>query len=537
VTLPELNPRAAPQFVDAQACKTWLASVPLANVAVAQQDLLGELEIFNRFPTAAANRLAVLETLREPVSFVQLERAKQFTNRALPMAKAESAAFEDTVELWEQMRVGYMRCLHAAAGGDTAMRTQAGLLAQRLASYSGLKMFHYYRAYREVPASAWRSLHEVYAQAEKLGVAETDVKDYLNRDVHESSPRIAYVRALLLGAASPHELSQRQLTFVAYLLERWASKVELMRNPVVEGDGVPPFMTDLAADRVPERVDARTPLPAEPRYLDTRKLAKSLRNRVALLRKGESPAKLALGEDCVQPSCEQTLVFLFRQWCQAKPARTMAARGATVTAQLTNDMEAIHHYMSAGSERRQVQARELTQQQRQELETLGHIRSVHNEQYTSERGYALEDWKIEDDSATELHVVRPAGQGAKRYAHGQLVAVRPPDASGFILGQVRWLIGGAGGELRAGIKLMPGIATATSVRGTGLNDKSERPTCALAVAAVPAVKSPPTLVLPAGWFKPSRVLEVVGDNPHKVRLTEVLERGSDFERVSYEAAA
>jgi len=535
VTLPELNPRAAPQFVDAQACKTWLASVPLANVAVAQQDILGELEIFNRFPTSAANRLAVLETLREPVGFVQLERAKQFTNRALPMAAAESAAFEDTVELWEQMRIGYLRCLHAAAGGDGSVRPQAGLIAQRLAAYSGLRMFHYYRAYREVPPADWRSLHEVYAQAEKLGVAETEVRDPLNRDVQDSSPRIAYVRALLMGVASPHELGQRQLTFVAYLLERWASKVEVLRKPVLDEDGVPPLMTDLAGERVPERVDSRTPLPAEPRYLDTRKLAKSLRNRVALLRKGESPAKLALGEDCVQPSCEQALVFLFRQWCQVKPARPVAARAATITAQVTNDMEAIHHFMSAGHQRRQVVARELTQQQRQELETLGHIRSVHNEQYTSERGYALEDWRIDDDSATELLVMRPAGQGAKRYAHGQLVAVRPPDALGFILGQVRWLIGGAAGDLRAGIKLMPGIATATSVRGTGLNDKSERPACALAVAAVPAVKSPPTLVLPAGWFKPNRVLEV-GDKPDRVRLTEVIERGSDFERVSYEAA-
>jgi hypothetical protein len=33
------------------------------------------------------------------------------------------------------------------------------------------------------------------------------------------------------------------------------------------------------------------------------------------------------------------------------------------------------------------------------------------------------------------------------------------------------------------------------------------------------------------------VLEVVGgDKPYSVRLTEVVERGSDFERVAYEAA-
>ena len=534
--LPELNPKAAPQFVDAASCKAWLANVPLANVTAAQQDLLAELELFNSFPTSSVNRLAVLETLREAVSFVQMEQAKRFVNRALPMAAPESAAFEDTVELWEQMRLGYRRCLDAAVAGDSAMRSQAGLLAQRLGAYSGLKMFHYYRAYREVPAADWRSLHEVYAHAEALGVTDEEVKDSLNRDVHDSSARIAYLRAVLMGIASPHELGQRQLTFVAFLLERWASKVEVLRNPVADAEGAPPLMVDLAGERPPERVEAGTPLPAEPRYLDTRQIAKSLRNRVALLRKGTSSAKLALGEDCVQPSCEQTLVHLYRQWCQAKPARALAGRGSPLTAQVTNDMEAIHHYMSAGGRRRRVEAQELTPQQRQELETLGRIRSVHTEEYTSARGYSLEDWRIEDDSATELHIVRSAGQGGKRYAHAQLLAVRPPDASGFILGQVRWLIGALNGDLRAGVKLMPGIATPALVRGTGLNDKSERPTHALALAGVPAVNSQPTLVLPAGWYKPERVLELVDDKPRQVRLTEVIERGSDFERVAYEPA-
>src|SRR6185503_10526939 len=143
---------------------------------------------------------------------------------------------------------------------------------------------------------------------EKLGVAQEEVKDYLNRYIHDSSPRIAYARALLLGMSNPHELSQRQLTFVAFLLERWASKAEVAGKPVLEDEGVPPLAIDLAGERPPQRLEQDAPVPAEARYLDTRKLAKSLRNRVALLRKGESPAKLALGEDCVQPSCEQTLV-------------------------------------------------------------------------------------------------------------------------------------------------------------------------------------------------------------------------------------
>src|SRR5919108_23188 len=111
--LPELSESASPEFTDVATCKAWLEHVPLANVATAQAAFLEQLEEFNRFPAAAAPRLAVMEALREAVNFVQIEQAKRFANRALPMSEQEAAAFDVTMGLWEQMRVGYERCLQA----------------------------------------------------------------------------------------------------------------------------------------------------------------------------------------------------------------------------------------------------------------------------------------------------------------------------------------------------------------------------------------------------------------------------------------
>src|SRR3977135_491032 len=102
--MPELSPNAAPEFVDAASCKAWLEHAPLANVGVAQQQLLGQLVELIRFPISAANRLAVMETLREAVNFVQTEQAKRFTNRALPLAEAERAGYGDTEATWGPMR-------------------------------------------------------------------------------------------------------------------------------------------------------------------------------------------------------------------------------------------------------------------------------------------------------------------------------------------------------------------------------------------------------------------------------------------------
>jgi len=537
MTLPELSPSAAPEFADAEACKAWLEHVPLANVGAAQNHLLLQLEEFNRFECPAATRLAVMEALREAVHFVQIEQAKRFSNRALPMADAERAIFDDTDDLWEAMRLGYLRCVEAAARGEAAMRAQASLACQRALAYSGLKMFHHYRAYREVPATDWSGLHLVYRIAEKLKVAHEPVKDFMNRDVQDTSPQIAYARALLMALSNPNELNQRQLTFVAYLLERWANKLDILPAPVEEDLGVPPLVVDIAGERCPERLEpgSGTKL-VEARYLDTAKIAKSLRNRVGLLRKGESPAKLALGEDCVQPTCEQLLVFLYRQWCQAKPARTMERRRAATVAEVCSELPAIHYYLSGRSFRQPGEQKELSQKQREEIATFGRVSTREEDDYSEAQGYLLERWHIEDDSAQGLRIVRRASDPGRRFSHGQLFAVRPADAKSYMLGQVRWLMAARNGDLHAGVKLLAGLPAPAAARQTGVNVQVDKFVPVLTLGAVQALSAAATIVLPVGWYKPGRVIELYTSGVARVKLTELVERGTDFERVAYEVA-
>jgi len=526
--LPEIDPGAMPEFTDGASCKAWLENVPLANVSTAQHQLLMQVEEFNRTAAAPQDRFEALEAAREAVGFVQIEQAKRFTHRALPMLEAEAAVFEDTIELWEQMRLGYLRCLEAHA---PSLRAQRALICQRALAYSGLRMFHHYRAYRQVPGRDWRALHQLYAHAERLGIADAPVKDYLNRDVYGTSPRIAYLRAVLLGMCNANELGPRQLTFVAYLLERWADKVAISKKPPKRESDVPPLTLDLGGEHCAER---GAPAGDDIRYLDERRLAKSLRNRVALLRKGESPARLALGEDCVQPSCEQLLVFLYRQWCQARAPRSAERARVMDVAQACTDIAAIHYYISGHAFRGARDFKELTALQRDEITTFGRVTTRVEEDFSAVQGFLLEHWQLEDESAQGLKMVRRAGNPGKRMAHGQLVGVRPADGKNFQLGQVRWLMAGNAGDLHCGVKLLPGVPIAAAVRAIGVNVAEQRYVQAFALAAVPALNAPPSLVTAAGWYKPKRVIEAAIHRPLRVRLLEVVERGTDFERLSYE---
>ena len=103
-----------------------------------------------------------------------------------------------------------------------------------------------------------------------------------------------------------------------------------------------------------------------------------------------------------------------------------------------------------------------------------------------------------------------------------------------MLGQVRWLVQNDVGDLYAGLKLLPGLPAATAVRPTGLNVVNAKYVPALSLTGVAALNAPPSLVLPSGWFKPKRVIEVYVEGHVKVRLIEIVDRGSDYERVTYE---
>jgi hypothetical protein len=230
----------------------------------------------------------------------------------------------------------------------------------------------------------------------------------------------------------------------------------------------------------------------------------------------------------------QLLVFVYRQWCLARAARGVERCRANDKVQACTGLAAIHYYVSGRVFRMATTFKELTARQRDEIATFGRVTTRDEDDYSVARGFLVEQWQLEDESAQGLKMRRHAGSPGRRMVQGQLVGVRPADAKSFQLGQARWLLATDAGELVCGVKLLPGLPLAAAVRGTGVNATDEKYTQAIALAAVPALKAPPTLVLAPGWFRPKRVIEAAIQKPMRVRLLEVLERGTDFERVAYE---
>ena len=146
--------------------------------------------------------------------------------------------------------------------------------------------------------------------------------------------------------------------------------------------------------------------------------------------------------------------------------------------------------------------------------------------------YSVDQWEVVNQSANGFRLVRSVS--GKKMVHGQLLAICPHDGERFFLAQTTWLMQEKGGGLIAGIKALPGMPSAIAVRPLeptqGQSGKYER---GFLMPAIPSIGLEASLVLPQGWFRPARVIELSSDGTSQVKLLNILEDGPDFERVSF----
>jgi len=531
--LPAISADAHPEFTDANACGEWLKSLPLINVGPSHGRLLGQIEELNSCDVPPAERLKILELLREPVVFVQKEHAKKFFGRPVPLSRPEREIFNNVVALWGALSQGYQHCLQAIADGGTEPGGSVALICQRVLWCSEQQMMHHYEVYRDLAEDDWRLLHRVFAFAEERNVANDKVGHPVHRSRGEASCAFSYTHALLLNLANPNELVPRQLALLSRWIERWVPNISVDRTPPDPDSSIAPLIADLASGAG----IVRDAVPGDPiRYIHIDDIAKGIRKRIRQLRHGESPADLGLGEEVAPSLAENLLAMVYRQWCEDKQSRGVARRSASGTAQVCSGLGAIHHYVTGQQFHQPGQARELSKVQHEEIATFGRIATHQDDDVDSDvaHGVGLETWQIKDESLSGLRLERMDLAANSRLQLNQLLAVRPADAKGYFLGVLRWLSVSPEFELRAGVRTLPGVPSGVAIRPTGLNTMAEKYTSALMLPAVAALQSPDTLVLPAGWFKPSRVIEIFTDRVYNIMLVAVIEHGVDFERVTFE---
>lgn len=527
---PEIDPAIRPEFTDQRSCRQWLALLPMINVPQAHRELLAALQDLNRASIPALDRLTTLEMLRETIAYLQEANAKKYLGKALPLASAELAAWQANCAMWRALVTAYLHVLHAAIGQDAAVSEHVALVNHRCLRYQGLAIREYALAYRTVPNSFWQDIHSLYLASER-GWALRGVKDVLNTHTQASSCTAVYVQALLLDSVKLSGNSARQVLWLDGLLDRWANYITVHREPIGAAASAP--AVDLDAGGLLHRTP---PNPARARYLDTTQLARSIAKRIKLLRMGEAPAQLGLGEDFPAEICLATLVSCFQQWCKGGEDRTYPRRGAKGQAEVIAGLEAIYQFVRGQPFRQPYVVNELRGASIASMQLFGHSggSAAANDGQPSVSTLNPERWALDDQSALGFGLTRPANAGM-RVAHQQLLAVRTEEEGGISVGVVRWMGLSDDEQLSIGVRILPGRPIAAAMRAVGLSPTgSDQFVAILILPNMPALRAEQSLLVPTGWFKPARIVELMQDEQlRRARVNKLLERGPDFERVTF----
>lgn len=525
----------APAFLSADACRDWVQTLPLTNVATAQAQLRAQLTLLPGADLKPGVLFDMLEILRPTLLAVQDQVARKFSFRPLPLADLEAASCHATLKLWRASVTGWVVCLQSLLDGVRELRGQAATVCQRALDAQARLLTDALNAGLMSSADDWRMLHRLYRAAEQLGVAAEKVSDREQRDATTTRPMAAYARALLFSLGLPGDWHARQVTAAMRWAERWSVRLSVTASAPAKPVKAP-ILVDLDSGRGGFRpfADGVAVEGGEIRYLDISSMVLSMRKRINMLRKGEAPASLALGEEAESlPNLEATLLGLYRHWGDGRANREHARRPSSARALVAVGMAATHFHIG-GKPFRPPDAVDMT--------STGRIREIamfgrgQREPVETTQAYALEEWLIQDESVAGLRLLRAAGTAGARMGSGHLVAVRPTDARAFMLGAVRWAQMLASGDLTVGVRVLPGVPQAVAVRPSDADAAGERYQPGLLLPAVPALHLAASVVLPAGWFRAGRTVDVHGDKPSAVVLEALLDRGPDFDRCAYRAA-
>lgn len=516
-------------FEDARGCKEWLASLPLTNIPQAQSLLLEAIKALNQAEPGGIERLKCLELLRDKVAFLQREQRSRYFGKSLPLSANDNSAWMTGRALLEEMEAGYRKVAEASAS-DAELGRHAALVAQRIVRYIGAQMLFHALVYRRFDLVLWPRLHREYRQAEASALHAERVKDSLDVAEAQSSVADTYAQVLLMQGAYLSELAAPEMDFTEGLLRMWITKVTVGREPAA--DSTHALAVDLEGDIGPRPL-AQVDAGAARRVIDTSAISKSIRKRMQALKNEADPATVGLPAEAAHVDVPHMLQRLHRLWCEGMPPRPPARVPAEKSVSVVFGLGDIHFFVTGGKVFEQPDMkRELTAREKQDIEVFGRITERTQTSMMAAHSYNAEAWGVVDEMRGAWRLLRPA-TASKGVSIGKLVAMRVTDTTPFFLGMVSALVQETDGRIIATVTLFPGKPEPLAVRAADARNRANAKWLeGFRLPEMPTLRVASTLVVPSGLAQRGRGIELWLGQPQESTVYEVVERGTDFDRIT-----
>lgn len=507
------------KITDPAGTQAFLAQVAGLAPAQRQAQLLTQLKLLAEAHITGDRRLQVLEVLRDAVLETQHARSREYWGKPVPFDNDTREIFERSIALWRTLADAYESLIADMAEVLPELAEYAEVICYRALRCAGFAMAAHNRAYYAVPGTLWQQLHRLYAFAESAEVLDTPVSEGAGR----STVNLAYLQIVLAQCASPDSLSLLQMNAVDRALAQWVTLGALTKTPVLANPGGT-LAVDLNSAQGAQRLEN---LPGNNlRYLDLEKIGDKLRHAAVTL-KTQSPDKLGFGM-IPRELCEKLMLSLHAYWLTPGTARVDERKPVSFNVLVSDTLAAIHYNISG----KPFSAPDAGLSSRARYETGGFERvDGPTVGEASARSRTLETWAVVNQSASGVLGMCRKPTDTTCLTYNELLGLVAPNGNTY-LGCVQRLSVDAEGVTWIGLRLLRGKVETIAARVSNIDRPYDR---ALLLSAV-ADEEPPTILVSPGTYAPSRILDMHDGMPHKIRLTFLLDSGSNFERATYTAA-
>lgn len=516
-------------FADTEGASKYLKSLVLLSVPQAYDALTGQLRAIAAADFTPRERGTIAELARDQAAHLHTELARRYAGKPQPATDREQESADQAIAMWQALWEQYSACLKPLLEGDPDLQGVKAKILQR-GLFVGKQLILVHGLARRVPpASLWQELHAYYRLAEMLDCTVQAVSDDLMPHAVGISCYSTYCHALLLGLADGCALSVRQIELTDRWLGQWARKVFPYAEQR-EGEGAVMLVDLDGAEGATVATVAPRGAGAGVRFGYPGKIATSVRGRLKRLAGGASPAELQLGHDTSVEQCVALLTHLEQRWCH--PARRASPGRFDRLELAAGGLNAAYFRVGGRTFDRKDPLGRLTFHGTQHLTTLGALTDYDRDKDEAEREWPWERWQGSYEW-TEAALARRDG-GHYRWCFDQLVVAR--DEERTRVGYVTRIVRGPAGDLSLALRLYPGAPRTLALRTLSSAFNEEPPMPGILLAETP--EEPSTLIIGSRMFTAGRMVRSVDAGPERrFRLTRLVQRGADFERVAFEETA
>lgn len=514
-----------PAFTDADSAQTWLSQMKRAAVktagpteaVISLNDLTEQLERIQGAEMDGFLRATLLETLRQE-SLLSLAKARhRFTYTVRPLPPEAFSTLTSCQRLWSGLITGYLQCAEEfiSKSADPSWIAIAGhraLMAIKLA------LEDHFVAGVEPPPFLWQHALRIIEMCTELKLSGQTVSDPLFPDQGSSTCLHQYSILALTAFADPYGMTAVEYAAFKRLLLRWR---DLCQFSATREDDSKRRWINLRLLETSPRNAAQNPL-----WLDISLVRSKLKKRIESLQAGESPESLNLGRDLSGADCVRLLETARKKLREAyDPAATSQPQVTGESIYVAHDIEESFNLITGFRYNTNVKAGATSDRVLNDRMALfGHNSIIQD--LSAEKPKFGEEWAVRSSANNVINLTNSQDIVRSALQLGQLVTTRQNE--NIAVAKVTRGLQRQSSKIEISLRAYPGQPKA--VEGHVFDQTGQMHFPLLLLPANAETKTPACVFLPSGiGSKVHQPVETNLTTPRKIRLTGLIERGTNFD--------